>query len=563
MRIYKPSLSTPIPRDLNLTELLHRSAPGCHIPPTHLICSDNLTNRSITIGELRDRAGRLAHGIHRHYNPILGDRFALIVPNCVEFVELYHAVLWTGGVVCPINHALKPAEIGHALAISRPKYIFAYGEVLGNICEAVGIARRNLAAKAGIKDFNPQIITVIKKASRHKHAPDDFLDDEKLPIPHYPDTTTASATLHLSSGTTGASKGVLLNHYNYIANCHQMHVHDPDQWHPGSRVIAYTPFVHIAMTTMPLFFGPWTGMHHHAMPSFNLSTLGRLVQEHRATNIQGVASVITELANSDITRRYDFSSVQIIQVGNAPFTEELVKRLHSRGSWKMSFLYGMTEAAPYVSWQKLGEEVPFGATGKLLPNIEALLRKEGTTDDAPEGGPGELWLKGPNIATGYVSVESGVAKTLTDEDGWYNTGDVATISSDGFIAIVGRTKELVKYKGFQVSPVELEALLNEHPLVADAGVAGTWDKGQLTELPVAYVVLKDVTDVGKKEEALRRIQRDIDGAVSGYKKLRGGVWEVESLPRNAQTKILRRRCKEFVTGLNSLGGGKRRGDAKL
>ena len=553
MRVYKSDVKVTIPKDLNLTELLHQSAPDRQILASHLICKDNLTNRSITLGELRDRAGRLAHGLKRLSNAAEDDRFALILPNCVEFVELYHAVLWAGGVVCPINHQLKPAEIAHALAISRPKFIFGYEPVLQNIKKAVKVAGGILSTKAFVEHFDPTIVTVIKKSSGHKHIPDDFLDEDPLPVPHYPDSSTRLATIHLSSGTTGLPKGVQLTHYNFVANCYQMYAHDAAQWHPRSRVIAYTPFVHIAMTTMPLFFGPWMGMMHHAMPSFDLETLGQLVQSTSATSIQGVAGVIKALAVTDITERYDFSSVELIQVGGAPFTADLLNRLFSRGRWKFSSLYGMTEAAPYVSWQKLGEELPRGAVGKLLPNIEGLLRKEGSTEDAPEGGPGELWIRGSNVARGYVSVDTSSVKPLVDADGWYNTGDVCTISKEGFLSLVGRTKEIIKFKGFQVSPMELEALVAEHPLVADAAVGAVWDKEQLTELPTAYVVLKGVeADVRKREDALRQVHRDTDLLVSGYKKLRGGVWEVNVVPRNAQTKVLRKELKNHRTGPNSL-----------
>lgn len=553
MRIYRPDRTVNIPKDLNLTELLHQSAPDRHIPDSHLVCKDNLTNRSITIGQLRNRAGRLAHGLKRQLSCLEGNRFALILPNCVEFVELYHAVLWTGGVVAPINHQLKPAEIGHALAISRPKYILAYESVLQNIKDGIKIAESDLKKKAGVNHYNPAVITVIKKAEGYKHIPDDFLDDDVLPIPHYEDATKHLATIHLSSGTTGLPKGVQLSHYNFVANCYQLYTHDAPQWHSRSRVIAYTPFVHIAMTMHPLFFGPWMGIMHHAMPSFDLETLGQLVQSTSATNIQGVAAVIKSLAQSDITERYDFSSVEIIQIGGASFTEDLLKQLYSRGAWKLSFLYGMTEAAPYVSWQRVGQEVPRGAVGKIMPGIDCLLRKEGTTEDAPEGGPGELYIRGPNLAHGYVSVESESVRPLADKDGFYNTGDVCTISKDGFLSIVGRTKELIKFKGFQVSPMEMEALVQEHPLVADAGVAAVWDQEQLTELPTAYVVLKDVTaNPGKKEEQLQKINKDIDSLVSGYKKLRGGIWEVDVLPRNPQTKFLRNQFKNHRTGLNSL-----------
>ena len=198
MRVYKEK-DIEIPHDLNLTELLHRSAGNVPIPESHLIATDNLTNRSLTIGELRNRAGRIANGFHKSLSPSQGDRWALIVPNCVEYIECSHAVLWVGGVCCPINHALKVSETSHALLVSRPKYIIAYGEVVQTIIQAIKLARDSLAEKAG--DWpEPKLVTVVQKVRGIKHVPDDFLEDEKLPIPHY----------HNSPGPpSGASSSVL------------------------------------------------------------------------------------------------------------------------------------------------------------------------------------------------------------------------------------------------------------------------------------------------------------------------------------------------------------------
>jgi 4-coumarate--CoA ligase len=551
MRIYKES-DIFIPRDLNLTELLHQNAGTTPLPESHLIASDSLTNRSITIGELRDRAGRIANGLKTSLNPSDGDKWALILPNCVEYIELFHALLWTGGVGCPINHALKPAEIAHALVVSTPKFVFAYSEVLERILEGINIARKELAGKS-IPWADPTVITVIGKKKGYKHIPDDFLYDTKLAIPHYTDTITRLASIHLSSGTTGQPKGVKLTHYNFISNCHQLYAHDAAQFHRNSRTVAFTPFVHIAMTTMPLFLGPWTGMFHHAMPSFSFSAFGPLVSSVRPTSYQGVPSIALALANTDITTKYDFSAAEVINCGGTPMKQDLVERLQGRAPWQLVQVYGMTEGAPYIAYQKLGEIVEPGTIGKFLPGIEARLVVEGKGVDAKEGGPGELWLKGPNIAAGYTD-ESANAKAFP-EPGWYNTGDVCTITNSGIVSVVGRTKELIKYKGFQVSPAELEAHLNSHEHVVESGVGAIWDESQLTELPTAYVVLKPDVEGKNRSEAvmiLRDVHSRTDEMVSGYKKLRGGVWAVTSLPKNATGKFVRKELGKFKTGLSSL-----------
>ncbi|KAI1799011.1 acetyl-CoA synthetase-like protein [Daldinia bambusicola] len=549
MRLYL-SGTIDIPRDLNLTELLHRSAYP-EIPESHLIAKDSLTNRSITIGKLRDRAGKIAKGLKTKLNPVDQARWAIILPNSVDFLEIFHAILWTGGVVCPINHGLKAAEIGHGIAVSRPHFVISYGNTIDVVREALKFAQKELADQ-GVSWDKPKIITIISRVKGFSHLPDDYISSERLPIPHWSDTTSRLASIHLSSGTTGSPKGVALTHYNFVSNCYQLVAHDRELFGPNGRIVAFTPWTHIANTTLPLFLGPYAGMMHHAMPSYNLEDFAKLVGSNQATIFQGVPSVVLQMANSDVTSRFDFSHAKYIFVGG-PLKKELKDRLLSKAPWKPIQAYGMTEAAGYVAFQKAGEEPPpDGVTGKLLPNIEACLKKEGSVEDVPQGQPGELWLRGPNLTHGYAFNEEANKKAFPMK-GWYNTGDVCTIDAQGRISIVGRTKDLIKYKGFQVSPAELESHLNVHPHVVEGGVGALWDESQLTELPTAWVILKDKFKTPReKRQALKEVHQAVDSQVSGYKKLRGGVWEIKALPKNATGKILRKELVAMRDGLCSL-----------
>ena len=295
-----------------------------------------------------------------------------------------------------------------------------------------------------------------------------------------------------------------------------------------------------------------------AMPSYDLETFGQLVDSNKATYFQGVPSVVLSFANTDITKRYDFSNAEILNVGNPPFKKDIVDRLMSKAPWRLNQVYGMTEGAGYIAYQRASDKLPEGVVGRFVPNLEAALRIKDGKEDAPEGGPGELWLRGPNITRGYA-FNPKANKSAFPQDGWYNTGDVCTISKDGLVAVVGRTKELIKYKGFQVSPTELEGYLNSHPCVVEAGVGLVWDESQLTELPTAYVILKQyLVDERDRKNALKEIHAAVDAQVSGYKKLRGGVWEVKALPKNPTGKILRKQLKGQRSGLSSLDRGDRR-----
>ncbi|KIX00132.1 uncharacterized protein Z518_10269 [Rhinocladiella mackenziei CBS 650.93] len=552
MRIYKSNdPDIHIPTDLNLTELLHTSARSPPFSSDHLIALDNLQTRSLALGQLRSTAGRLAAGLAHSFRPPDQARWALILPNSVTYVEAVHAVLWSGGVWCPINHQLKAGEIAHALRVSRPDFVIAYSEVVGKVDESVKIARQKSP------DWrHPKVLTAI--GSPAKGYPDlyaDFLATESLPIPHYADTRKRLASIHLSSGTTGNPKGVGISHFNYVANVYQMFAHDPDQWSPKEKVVAFTPFVHIANTTLPLFLGPWTGTAHVIMASFEIEAYAKLIQQTKATSAQISPATAVAIATTDLVERYNFSSITRFICIPIPLKEDMYRTFLSQGRWKTVTLYGMTEAAPYVAWKAMGDSMPASKSGTILPNILASLRLE-HGEDAPEGGPGELWLKGPNLVAGYVDNPT-ANQVAFDGEGWYNTGDVCTISPEGHLQVVGRTKELIKYNGFQVSPTELEAYIFSHPDIEDSAVGGVYDRTKMTELPTAYVVFKShLTDRDQKIQALKDLQTRVDRQVSGYKKLRGGVWEVTMVPRNATLKVLRKQLGTYKTGLCSLDNEK-------
>ncbi|TPX11263.1 uncharacterized protein E0L32_001081 [Thyridium curvatum] len=287
MTIYSSDIKVDIPLDLNLTELLHSSAQSPPVPGSHIVFEDDLEGRSLSLDGLRRNAGALAHTLHSRYNPRDQSRWALILPNCVTIIEAFHAVLWLGGVVCPINHQLPASDISHALAVTKPEYAIVYAPVVRKVEEAIEAARR--------KDPNasaPQIIVVLDES--HSHYPtlhQGFSAHKILPVPHYNSTEDRLASIHLSSGTTGLPKGVKLSHLNYVANVYQLQRHDPDRWSPEESVLSITPFVHLANGTIPFFLGPWTGMRHIIMTSFDVEQLGRTVQRTRPTTIQMVPAI--------------------------------------------------------------------------------------------------------------------------------------------------------------------------------------------------------------------------------------------------------------------------------
>lgn len=212
MHIYRAKQQISIPTNVNLTELLHSSAVQ-PLSKNHVIASDNQENRSVTIGQLRDTAGRLAHGLQTRLRPRDQSRWAILLPNSIAFVEAVHAVLWAEGIFCPINPDLQAPEIGYALSVSKADYAIVWSHIVPKILKSFA------SAKESDPTFKePKIIVALGSVQGHPTLHTDFLSNERLPIPHHSEAKKRLASIHLSSGTTGKPKGVGLSHYNYVAN---------------------------------------------------------------------------------------------------------------------------------------------------------------------------------------------------------------------------------------------------------------------------------------------------------------------------------------------------------
>jgi len=240
----------------------------------------------------------------------------------------------------------------------------------------------------------------------------------------------------------------------------------------------------------------------------------------------------------DITYAYDLRSAKCIISGAAPLSAELEKRVLSRLPWILSInqAYGMTELSPVSHFSPPHLPSKAGSVGLLLPNLEAKIVDVDTGKELKEGMEGELWIKGPSVMQGYYKQPKETAATI-DEDGFLHTGDIAKVDSDGYFYIVDRLKELIKYKGFQVAPAELEALLLQHPDIADAAVIPIPDE-EAGEVPKAFVVLKPGHTLTTKE-----VIDFVNCKVSSQKRLRGGVEFVTQIPKSPSGKILRRLLK--------------------
>jgi acyl-CoA synthetase (AMP-forming)/AMP-acid ligase II len=417
-----------------------------------------------------------------------GDVVALVGPNSAEWGIAYHAILKAGGVVTPMNPLLTPEERGKQEGNAGSKLL---------IDDPSG-----LVTKAGLGATPAEV----------------ELDLEDL------------AVLPYSSGTTGLMKGVMLTHRNLVANVEQawnsMPVGDEDV------LIGLMPFFHIYGQTVVLNLGLAKGATIVTMPRFDLDQFLDLVEEHGATWLHIAPPVVLALATAPQVEGRDFSKVKLVISGAAPLDAELASRAEERIGAPIRQGYGMTELSPVSHKSRLARvsETPPGSIGALIPNTEARLVDPETDEDVQEGEEGEIWIRGPQVMKGYLNNPEATGEIFTD-DGWLRTGDIGRVDENGFFYIVDRLKELIKYKGYQVAPAELEAVLVSHPKVRDAGVIGVRNADG-EEVPKACVASDDDVDA---EELMDFVAE----RVAPYKRIRE-VEFVEEVPKSASGKILRR-----------------------
>ena len=279
------------------------------------------------------------------------------------------------------------------------------------------------------------------------------------------------------------------------------------------------------------------------MPKFDLEKFCSHVQNLNITFAYVVPPVVLLLGKSPVVAKYDLSSIRMMNSGAAPLTREIVDTVWNRLKIPVKQGYGLSETSPtthtqiWADWQKT-----IGSVGRLLPN-QVCKYMSAEEKEVPAGQTGELWIKGPNVFQGYLNNPEGTANALTP-DGYFKTGDVGHQDEKGNFWITDRVKELIKYKGFQVPPAELEGILLSHPDIDDVAVIGVYNADQATEVPRAFVVPKKGAEGGKQNG--QNIVEWLSKKVANHKKLRGGVVFVDEIPKSASGKILRRVLKERV-----------------
>ncbi|KAG6181293.1 hypothetical protein E4U34_004591 [Claviceps purpurea] len=507
-------------------------------PPDHVLFIDGDTDHSYTYHDVKESSVQFGKGLKHNFNWQKGDVLAFFTPNCIDTPILTYGLHWAGGVASPANPTYTVDELARQLSDSKAAALVTQAPFLNKAVEA--------AQKAGIPLDRVLLMGDGKDASgKYRHwrdltAKEAWLQPRKTVV----DPKKDLAYLVYSSGTTGLPKGVMLTHYNLVANAYQSSRVDPKflSWDSDSH-LGVLPFFHIYGLSVALNITMNTGCRMVVLPKFDIEKACKLIEKHGLTFLYVPPPIVLALGKHPVVDKYDMKSLRWVNSGAAPLGVDLVEAVWNRLSIGVKQGYGLSETSPITHTQLPDEWWKFqGSVGRLLPLMEAkIVDLDGK--ELPRGEAGEILLKGPNVFHGYWNRPDLKDETFTD-DGWYRTGDVGYACKRGHFYITDRIKELIKYKGFQVPPAELEAKLLARQDINDVCVIGVWNNEQHTEVPRAYVVVRP--DVQETEQLAQEITEWLAERVSPPKRLRGGLRFVKDIPKSASGKILRRVLKDQV-----------------
>ena len=456
------------------------------------------TGDTITYGELKDRADAVAGYLaQRGIGP--GSVVSLQIPNSINFAVALFGIFRAGATVNPIGVLMNAADVEKVAEMAGADLF-------------IGISDVECGERVGEEELEGIV-------------------DKQLPAPDVDIDGTALASVPFSSGTTGMPKGVMLTHSNLTSNVLQAkYMLEKNGMGYASATLSPLPFSHIYGMTALLLTPMMLRSNVHTMPKFDLETFLRAHGEHGIELTFIAPPMAVALAKHPAVTPEAFAANKLMFSGAAPLDDEVARAVERRLGTDCVQGYGMTETSPAVNIGIKGETNP-GSIGYPVPNTECRIVDIETLEDVPHGEPGELLVRGPQVMQGYLNNKEATDETFVD-GGWLRTGDVARVDEDGRFYIVDRAKEVIKYKGYQVAPAELEALLLTHEAIADAGVVGVERDG--LEIPRAFVVLQQGAELTAEE-----LMKWVSERVTPYKKVRA-VTFLGEIPKNPTGKILRK-----------------------
>jgi acyl-CoA synthetase (AMP-forming)/AMP-acid ligase II len=481
---------------------------------------DSATGQALSYAQLAEAAASFAAGLTaRGFGR--GGVLAVLAPNIAEYPVVFHGVASAGGAVTTLNPLYTAGEITAQLRASGARCLVTVPALAG----------KAVAAGDGL-----EVIVVGGSTATGTVPFSSYLAGGGPPAVAI-DPAADLAALPYSSGTTGLSKGVMLTHRNLLASIAVLE--RVVSLREDDVALVVLPFFHIY--GMNAIMNPVlsAGATMVTMPRFDLAALLRVIEQHRVSLLYAVPPMINALARHPAAGDADTSSLRWVMSAAAPLDADTAAACARRLGCPVFQAYGMTEASPAVTATFPDDDgAPFDSVGVILPNTQCKIVDAISGEEVGPGHDGELLFRGPQIMRGYLGDPAASARCF-DGEGFYRTGDVGHIDAGGRLFVVDRIKELIKYKGYQVVPAELEAVLLSHPAVADAAVIGR-PAGADGETPAGFVVLASPAP-------LAEIRAYVEERVAPYKKLRA-LEAVAEIPRSATGKILRRVLREREAG---------------
>ncbi|EIW53371.1 amp dependent CoA ligase [Trametes versicolor FP-101664 SS1] len=555
----------PIPDDLTIPQFLldshHPARPVLKKPQPWLI--EEATGREVGSDELRARTFGLANALKLRWNINEDDVVCIFGQNHIDYPVAIWAVHRLGAVVTGANPAYTADELLYQLTATKARVLIAHPGSLSVALEAArgaGIPTERVVVFDAIPGAsNTTVHELIAEGLDHTQQ---FFERKLQPG----EGKRKLAFLSFSSGTTGRPKAVMIPHYAVLANVIQL-AHwtkakdesrplDLQRHKPGSRNLAVLPFYHIYGLVVVLHFNCFIGTTLVVVQKFNFEQFLDSIQRYRITNLCLVPPMIVLLCKHPAVAKYDLSSLRMLMSGAAPLTAELMTQLMARlpNCW-IGQAYGMTETCTAVTFPQVDQPTgTLGSGGFLLPGCTArVVKPDGSL--AALGEAGELVVTSPSVAIGYMNNAQATAETF--KDGWVSTGDEVYFNERKEIFVVDRIKELIKVRGYQVPPAELEGHLLGHPDVGDVCVVGIPDEYS-GELPLAFIVPS--ADAQARMDAGPRGQDDVRKAIlkhvadhkTSYKHL-VGLEFIDVIPKNPSGKLLRRFLRDRAKELRASG----------
>ncbi len=424
--------------------------------------------RKISYGELLDLTGRFAAALHET-GVRKGDRVALMLPNCPEYVVGFFGAMRIGAVATQVNPLYVGRELEHIFDNSGSETAIAHAAMYDKV--------KSIQPNTPLK----QVISVGEPEGGLKDGDttfDAFLGTASDSVPEVEiDSAEDLASIQYTGGTTGVSKGAMLTHANLLGGIQQtldLLLEDPRQLPKNGKVVAVAPFFHIFGMTMVLLNGIRLGLNLVLVPRFQPDEMMRLIKEEKPVMLAGVATFYMALHGYPDMEEYGLDEVLLYTSGGASVPVGLLESFEKRTGRPIWEGYGLSEGAP-VSFNTYLRGSVGGSIGMPIPGTDVrVVDIETGEKEMPPDEPGELVVKGPQVMQGYWRMPAETAEAL--RDGWLYTGDIARMDQDGYLYIVDRKKEMINVSGYKVYPREVEEVLYEHPDVVEAVAVGVSDE---------------------------------------------------------------------------------------